>query len=138
MLMLLAHHKLVDDRETLGLKELEVREEILKLVADFVSLDMIQPQLWMISPRTWEDARDGQKYVYFFLCRVQPTEIDKVGGVRSVLPPTLIDMTSGTNPPASTKDTVSLKATTEKNIGRSMIRRAPRRHRGSCCRHPSW
>ncbi|KAG6372714.1 Ion transport protein-domain-containing protein [Boletus reticuloceps] len=51
MLMLLAHHKLIDDREALGLKELEVREEMLKLVADLVGLDMVRSQLRMISLR---------------------------------------------------------------------------------------
>ncbi|KAG9312662.1 Ion transport protein-domain-containing protein [Chiua virens] len=51
MLMLLAHHKLVDDREALGLKELEVREETLKVVAGLVGLDKVRSQLRMISLR---------------------------------------------------------------------------------------
>lgn len=68
MLVLLAHHKLIDDREALGcvcpcrrrwddrltlhrLKELEVREETLKLVAGLVGLDKVRSQLRMISLR---------------------------------------------------------------------------------------
>ncbi|KAN0082765.1 hypothetical protein V8E55_008560 [Tylopilus felleus] len=51
MLVLLAHHKLINDHEALRLKELEVREEMLKLVAGLVGLDKIRSQLWMISLR---------------------------------------------------------------------------------------
>ncbi|KAH0835701.1 Ion transport protein-domain-containing protein [Lanmaoa asiatica] len=51
MLVLLAHHKLIDDREALGLKELEAREETLKLVAGLVGLDKVRSQLRMISLR---------------------------------------------------------------------------------------
>ncbi|KAF8122971.1 Ion transport protein-domain-containing protein [Boletus edulis] len=51
MLVLLAHHKLINDHEALGFKELQVREEMLKLVADLVGLDKVRSQLSMISLR---------------------------------------------------------------------------------------
>ncbi|KAF8452208.1 Ion transport protein-domain-containing protein [Boletus edulis BED1] len=103
MLMLLAHHKLIDDREALGLKELEVREEMLKLVADLVGLDMVRSQLQMISLRREfvqlrETMLTTAKGMFFFKIHIgfNPTEIDKVRGVGSAIPPTLIHTTLGT------------------------------------------
>ncbi|KAI6001926.1 Ion transport protein-domain-containing protein [Pisolithus albus] len=51
MLLLLAHHKLIDDREALVLQDLVVRQETNKLVADLVNLDRVRSLLRMISQR---------------------------------------------------------------------------------------
>ncbi|KAI0073340.1 hypothetical protein K474DRAFT_1666711 [Panus rudis PR-1116 ss-1] len=51
MLLLLAHHKLIVDREALVLKDLVVRNETLKLVTDLVDFDRVQSLLLMISHR---------------------------------------------------------------------------------------
>ncbi|TFK51284.1 hypothetical protein OE88DRAFT_1800091 [Heliocybe sulcata] len=51
MLSMLAHHKLVDDREALVLKDLVVRTEQNKLVSDLVNLDRVQSLLRMVTLR---------------------------------------------------------------------------------------
>ncbi|KAI6127016.1 Ion transport protein-domain-containing protein [Pisolithus sp. B1] len=51
MLLLLAHHKLIDDREALVLRDLVVRQETNKLVTDLVNLDRVRSLLRMISQR---------------------------------------------------------------------------------------
>lgn len=51
MLLLLAHHKLIDDREALVLRDLVVRQETIKLVTDLVNLDKVRSLLRMISQR---------------------------------------------------------------------------------------
>ncbi|OCH86932.1 hypothetical protein OBBRIDRAFT_890152 [Obba rivulosa] len=51
MLLLLAHHRLIDDREALVLKDLVVRNETNKLVTDLVDFDRVQSLLLMISHR---------------------------------------------------------------------------------------
>ncbi|KAM5541612.1 hypothetical protein V8D89_004802 [Ganoderma adspersum] len=48
MLLLLAHHKLIVDREALVLKDLVVRTETNKLVTDLVDFDRVQSLLLMI------------------------------------------------------------------------------------------
>ncbi|KAL5522184.1 CCH1 [Sanghuangporus sanghuang] len=45
MLLMLAHHKLIDDREALSLKELVTRTEINKFVNDLVNLDRVRSLL---------------------------------------------------------------------------------------------
>ncbi|KAI5121745.1 hypothetical protein M0805_009034 [Coniferiporia weirii] len=45
MLLLLAHHKLIDDREALALKDLVTRTEINKFVNDLVNLDRVRSLL---------------------------------------------------------------------------------------------
>ncbi|KIM51695.1 hypothetical protein SCLCIDRAFT_33242 [Scleroderma citrinum Foug A] len=51
MLLLLAHHKLIDDREALVLKDLVMRQEMNKLVTDLVDLDRVRSMFKMISLR---------------------------------------------------------------------------------------
>ncbi|KAJ7583970.1 Ion transport protein-domain-containing protein [Mycena floridula] len=51
MLMLLAHHKLIVDREALNLKDLVARTEINKIVTDLVNLDRVKSLLSTISCR---------------------------------------------------------------------------------------
>ncbi|CCL98380.1 uncharacterized protein FIBRA_00375 [Fibroporia radiculosa] len=51
MLLLLAHHKLIVDRDALVLKDLVVRTETNKLVTDLVDFDRVQSLLLMISFR---------------------------------------------------------------------------------------
>jgi len=51
MLLLLAHHKLIVDRDALVLKDLVMRTETTKLVADLVDFDRVQSLLLMISHR---------------------------------------------------------------------------------------
>ncbi|KAL6310254.1 Ion transport protein-domain-containing protein [Sparassis latifolia] len=51
MLLLLAHHKLIVDREALVLKDLVVRTETNKLVTDLVDFDRVQSLLLMITNR---------------------------------------------------------------------------------------
>ena len=51
------------------LKELEVREEMLNVVADLVMLDKVQSQLWMlihVLPRIPRCARGSPRYVPLF------------------------------------------------------------------------
>ncbi|KAH9840560.1 Ion transport protein-domain-containing protein [Rhodofomes roseus] len=51
MLLLLAHHKLIVDRDALVLKDLVIRTETNKLVTDLVDFDRVQSLLLMISYR---------------------------------------------------------------------------------------
>ncbi|KAL0948006.1 hypothetical protein HGRIS_010628 [Hohenbuehelia grisea] len=51
MLMLLAHHKLIVDRDALVLKDLVIRSETNKLVTDLVNLDRVRSLLKTISYR---------------------------------------------------------------------------------------
>ncbi|KZT30145.1 hypothetical protein NEOLEDRAFT_1238275 [Neolentinus lepideus HHB14362 ss-1] len=51
MLLMLAHHKLIDDREALVLKDLVVRTDQNKLVSDLVNLDRVRSLLRMITLR---------------------------------------------------------------------------------------
>lgn len=51
MLLMLAHHKLIDDREALVLKDLVIRTEQNKLVSDLVNLDRVQSLLRMTTLR---------------------------------------------------------------------------------------
>ncbi|KAH7925746.1 hypothetical protein BV22DRAFT_1128786 [Leucogyrophana mollusca] len=51
MLMLLAHHKLIVDRDALVLKDLVVRTETNRLVTDLVNLDRVRSLLKMITLR---------------------------------------------------------------------------------------
>lgn len=51
MLMLLAHHKLIVDREALNLKDLVARTEINRLVTDLVNLDRVKSMFTTISYR---------------------------------------------------------------------------------------
>ncbi|KAF7794178.1 hypothetical protein EIP86_005309 [Pleurotus ostreatoroseus] len=51
MLLLLAHHRLIDDKEALVLQDLVVRTDTNKLVTDLVDVDRVQSLLLMISHR---------------------------------------------------------------------------------------
>ncbi|KDQ58077.1 hypothetical protein JAAARDRAFT_69375 [Jaapia argillacea MUCL 33604] len=51
MLLLLAHHKLIDDREALVLHDLVIRTEQNRLVSDLVNVDRVQSMLKMITLR---------------------------------------------------------------------------------------
>ncbi|KAJ3558247.1 hypothetical protein NM688_g1042 [Phlebia brevispora] len=51
MLLLLAHHKLIDDKEALVLQDLVARTDTNKLVTDLVDVDRVQSLLLMISHR---------------------------------------------------------------------------------------
>ncbi|KAG6337189.1 hypothetical protein ID866_1903 [Astraeus odoratus] len=89
MLLLLAHHKLIDDREALVLKDLVVRQEMNKLVSDLLNLDRVRSLLKMISLRRR----------YF-------AEKDKVSN-RCDIPTIFVHTSPATPPPLSTKDITS-------------------------------
>ncbi|KAG8215839.1 Ion transport protein-domain-containing protein [Butyriboletus roseoflavus] len=84
MLVLLAHHKLIDNREALGLKELEMREEMLMMVAGLVGLDKIESHFRKIFLR--------QRFL---------RGRDKAPVAARGIPTILIDATPGTPPPPS-------------------------------------
>ncbi|KAI9570096.1 Ion transport protein-domain-containing protein [Boletus coccyginus] len=97
MLVLLAHHKLINDREALGLKELEVREETLRLVAGLVGLDKVRSQLRMISlRREFLQERDALAVARGMSTLSRPTRIDQWG---LGIPTILIDTTPVSSPP---------------------------------------
>ena len=73
-----------DDARYARLKELEVREETLKLVAGLVGLDKVRSQMRMISLRREflqerDKARVGMSTSFFFSCRSQLTELGTWG-----------------------------------------------------------
>ncbi|KAH9939624.1 Ion transport protein-domain-containing protein [Epithele typhae] len=92
MLLLLAHHKLIVDREALVLKDLVVRTETNKLVTDLVDFDRVQSLLLMILYRRRYVAQRDQARMQYF---EQP-------GVPAIM----IDDTPAT-PPLTTRDITS-------------------------------
>ncbi|KIK93928.1 hypothetical protein PAXRUDRAFT_828487 [Paxillus rubicundulus Ve08.2h10] len=89
MLLLLAHHKLIVDREALVLKDLVVRQEMNRLVTDLVNLDKVRSLLKMISLRRR------------FLAREQTFNAPRD------IPTILVDATPATPPPLITRDITS-------------------------------
>ncbi|KAJ6452267.1 Ion transport protein-domain-containing protein [Mycena sanguinolenta] len=87
MLFLLAHHKLIVDREALVLKDLVVRTETNKLVTDLVNLDRVRSLLKTISHR-----RRFLKYKQQQLMALEPD-----------IPAIIVDVTPNT-PPNTTRD----------------------------------
>ncbi|KAF8840292.1 hypothetical protein BDN67DRAFT_996862 [Paxillus ammoniavirescens] len=90
MLLLLAHHKLIVDREALVLKDLVVRQEMNRLVTDLVNLDKVRSLLRMISLRR-----------RFLLAREQALNAPRD------IPTILVDATPATPPPLTTRDITS-------------------------------
>lgn len=88
MLLLLAHHKLIDDREALVLRDLVVRQETNRLVADLVNLDRVRSLLRMISQR--------RKYLL---------EREKV--MNRDIPAIFVHSSPATPPPAISRDITS-------------------------------
>ncbi|KAI0050088.1 hypothetical protein FA95DRAFT_1487881 [Auriscalpium vulgare] len=91
MLLLLAHHKLIVDKEALVLKDLVVRTETNKLVTDLVNLDRVRSLLSTIS------------YRRRFLAERQKVRLAKIG---RDLPAIIVDGLP-TTPPMSTRDITS-------------------------------
>ncbi|KAF7334437.1 hypothetical protein MVEN_02273100 [Mycena venus] len=87
MLFLLAHHKLIVDRDALVLKDLVVRTETNKLVTDLVNLDRVRSLLKTISHR-----RRFLKYKQQQLMALEPD-----------IPSIIVDVMPAT-PPNTTKD----------------------------------
>ncbi|KAJ7906586.1 Ion transport protein-domain-containing protein [Mycena leptocephala] len=87
MLFLLAHHKLIVDRDALVLKDLVVRTETNKLVTDLVNLDRVRSLLKTISHR-----RRFVKYKQQQLMALEPD-----------IPSIVVDVMPAT-PPHTTKD----------------------------------
>ncbi|KAJ7872310.1 Ion transport protein-domain-containing protein [Mycena olivaceomarginata] len=87
MLFLLAHHKLIVDREALVLKDLVVRTETNKLVTDLVNLDRVRSLLKTISHR-----RRFLKYKQQQLMALEPD-----------IPSIIVDVMPAT-PPNTTRD----------------------------------
>ncbi|KAK7696443.1 hypothetical protein QCA50_001100 [Cerrena zonata] len=90
MLLLLAHHKLIVDREALVLKDLVVRTETIKLVTDLVDFDRVQSLLLMILHRRRYLRRKEEM-------RMQDQDI----------PAIIVDDTPSTPPPLITRDITS-------------------------------
>ncbi|KAF8882238.1 Ion transport protein-domain-containing protein [Infundibulicybe gibba] len=89
MLLLLAHHKLIVDREALVLKDLVVRTETNKLVTDLVNLDRVRSLLKTIScRRRFLVAREKRRTMRFEQQEIPSIVVDS-------LPET---------PPGSTRD----------------------------------
>ncbi|KAF8146237.1 Ion transport protein-domain-containing protein [Mycena galopus ATCC 62051] len=87
MLFLLAHHKLIVDRDALVLKDLVVRTETNKLVTDLVNLDRVRSLLKTISHR-----RRFLKYKQQQLMALEPD-----------IPSIIVDVMPST-PPSTTRD----------------------------------
>ncbi|KII90373.1 hypothetical protein PLICRDRAFT_173801 [Plicaturopsis crispa FD-325 SS-3] len=98
MLMMLAHHKLIVDREALVLKDLVVRTETNKLVTDLVNLDRVRSLLRMITLRR-----------RFLAHR------DRVRMSNQDIPAIVVDSLPTTPPPLSTLDIAS--ASRDSNYG---------------------
>ncbi|KAK7018498.1 Ion transport protein-domain-containing protein [Favolaschia claudopus] len=90
MLFLLAHHKLIVDRDALVLKDLVVRTETNKLVTDLVNLDRVRSLLKTISHR-----RRFRKYQQQRLMALEPD-----------IPSIVVDAMPAT-PPSTTRDIAS-------------------------------
>lgn len=93
MLLLLAHHKLIVDREALVLKDLVVRTETIKLVTDLVDFDRVQSLLLMISHR--------RRY----LALKEERRVQKM--LRQDIPAIVVDDTPSTPPSITTRDITS-------------------------------
>ncbi|KAF9557915.1 high-affinity cell membrane calcium channel [Agrocybe pediades] len=93
MLTLLAHHKLIVDRDALVLEDLVVRNETTKLVTDLVNLDRVRSLLKMISYRRRFLAHLEQKR------RMEKQEQD--------IPSIVVESMPGT-PPMSSRDIASV------------------------------
>ncbi|KAL7278048.1 hypothetical protein ACG7TL_008012 [Trametes sanguinea] len=94
MLLLLAHHKLIVDREALVLKDLVVRTETNKLVTDLVDFDRVQSLLLMIL------------YRRRYLAQREQARMQHLGIVQSDIPAIIVDDFPAT-PPMSTRDITS-------------------------------
>ncbi|KAI0919913.1 hypothetical protein AcV5_001858 [Taiwanofungus camphoratus] len=92
MLLLLAHHKLIVDRDALVLKDLVVRTETNKLVTDLVDYDRVQSLLLMIS------------YRRRFLAQREQSRLMKMR--QQDIPAIVVDSLP-TTPPSSTRDITS-------------------------------
>ncbi|KAL4071924.1 Ion transport protein-domain-containing protein, partial [Scleroderma citrinum] len=93
MLLLLAHHRLIDDREALVLKDLVLRQEMNKLVTDLVNLDRVRSLLKMISLRRRYFAKRED------ISRAYHKQID--------IPTIFVNSSPATPPPLGTRDIVS-------------------------------
>ncbi|KAI8976389.1 Ion transport protein-domain-containing protein [Trametes punicea] len=94
MLLLLAHHKLIVDREALVLKDLVVRTETNKLVTDLVDFDRVQSLLLMIL------------YRRRYLAQREQARLQQMGVARSDIPAIVVDDSPAT-PPVTTRDITS-------------------------------
>ncbi|KAI0331568.1 hypothetical protein GY45DRAFT_1248483 [Cubamyces sp. BRFM 1775] len=94
MLLLLAHHKLIVDREALVLKDLVVRTETNKLVTDLVDFDRVQSLLLMIL------------YRRRYLAHREQARMQQLGMVQSDIPEIVVDDFPAT-PPTITRDITS-------------------------------
>ncbi|KAI0776961.1 Ion transport protein-domain-containing protein [Trametes elegans] len=94
MLLLLAHHKLIVDREALVLKDLVVRTETNKLVTDLVDFDRVQSLLLMIL------------YRRRYLAQREQARMHQMGMVQSDIPAIIVDDFPAT-PPMMTRDITS-------------------------------
>ncbi|EIW52938.1 uncharacterized protein TRAVEDRAFT_155754 [Trametes versicolor FP-101664 SS1] len=94
MLLLLAHHKLIVDREALVLKDLVVRTETNKLVTDLVDFDRVQSLLLMIL------------YRRRYLAQREQARMEHYGLVQSDIPAIVVDDFPAT-PPMITRDITS-------------------------------
>ncbi|KAI0069618.1 hypothetical protein K474DRAFT_1063693 [Panus rudis PR-1116 ss-1] len=95
MLLLLAHHKLIVDREALVLKDL-VRNETLKLVTDLVDFDRVQSPLLMISHRRRYLASLRKE-------RMRQGRLQEEGNIPAII----VDNPPSTPPPQMTPDITS-------------------------------
>ncbi|KAH8826844.1 Ion transport protein-domain-containing protein [Flagelloscypha sp. PMI_526] len=89
MLMLLAHHKLIVDKEALVLKDLVTRTQKTKLVADLVNLHRVQSMLLTIH------------YRRKFLAHLEEKQRQSID--RHDIPSIIVDPTPAT-PPSTTRD----------------------------------
>ncbi|KAH9849175.1 Ion transport protein-domain-containing protein [Lenzites betulinus] len=94
MLLLLAHHKLIVDKEALVLKDLVVRTETNKLVTDLVDFDRVQSLLLMILYR--------RRYV----AQREQARMQDMGMVQTDIPAIIVDDFPAT-PPMITRDITS-------------------------------
>ncbi|KAI0822128.1 Ion transport protein-domain-containing protein [Trametes gibbosa] len=94
MLLLLAHHKLIVDKEALVLKDLVVRTETNKLVTDLVDFDRVQSLLLMILYR--------RRYV----AQREQARMQEMGMTQTAIPAIVVDDFPAT-PPMITRDITS-------------------------------
>ncbi|KAI0667461.1 Ion transport protein-domain-containing protein [Trametes maxima] len=94
MLLLLAHHKLIVDREALVLKDLVVRTETNKLVTDLVDFDRVQSLLLMIL------------YRRRYLAQREQARMQQMGIIQTDIPAIIVD-DFPTTPPTITRDITS-------------------------------
>ncbi|CDO68509.1 hypothetical protein BN946_scf184998.g6 [Trametes cinnabarina] len=104
MLLLLAHHKLIVDREALVLKDLVVRTETNKLVTDLVDFDRVQSLLLMIL------------YRRRYLAQREQVRMQQMGMSQSDIPAIVVDDFPAT-PPMTTRDITSPGQTPVRRFG---------------------